>query len=89
MSNSTERQFREADAAVKRAVTVFVREIKPMLGKWEAVAPAYVIERLLLALCTEMSKLTDDHVVRDFAQPALTKLSNALADYRDTRAEHR
>jgi hypothetical protein len=52
-------------------------EIEPMLGKWEAVAPAYIVERVLLALCTETSKLIDESKI---AGPATLKLSIALAD---------
>ena len=86
MNNRTERQFQEADAALEGAVTTFMSEIEPMLGKWEAVAPAYIVERLMLALCTEMSKLIDESKIEG---PETLKLSNALADYRDTRWEER
>jgi hypothetical protein len=84
MNNRTERQFQEADAALEGAVITFKREIKPTLGKWEAVAPAYIVERLMLALCTEMSKLVDESKIDG---EATLRLSNALADYRDTRWE--
>ncbi len=60
MDSSTERQFQEADAAVDQAVAAFISEIKSMSGKWEAVAPAYIVERVLLALCDELTKLIDD-----------------------------
>jgi hypothetical protein len=73
----TERQFQKADAAVERAVTAFMRKIEPMLGKWEAVPFTYIVERLLLALCTELSKLIDESKI---AGPATLKLSIALAD---------
>ena len=58
--DDTERQFREADAAVAEAVAVFISEIELMSGRWEAVAPAYILESVLLALCEEMTKLIDD-----------------------------
>ena len=86
MADNTERQFQEADAAVDRAVAAFVIKIERMSGKWQAVAPAYIVERVTLALCEETSKLIDDS---ETASPAMLKLSNALADYRDSRAEER
>ena len=43
MSDSIDRQFEEADAAVTQAVTRFASEIESMFGKWEAVAPPYII----------------------------------------------
>ena len=52
---SRERDFHEADAAVTRAVTAFVSEFESMWGRWENVAPGYVIE--MLELCTELSVL--------------------------------
>ena len=44
MSDSIDRQFEEADAAVTQAVTRFASEIGSMFGKWEAVAPPYIIQ---------------------------------------------
>jgi hypothetical protein len=85
MDKRSERQFEAADAAVDQAVTAFIGKIESMLGKWEAVAPAYVIERLALTLCTQLSKLVDDPCYRNTAGPAALNLSNALADYRDSR----
>jgi hypothetical protein len=38
MSDRTERQFQQADAAVDQAVTAFIGKIEAMLGKWEALA---------------------------------------------------
>src|SRR5262245_4989343 len=66
MSTSTERQFQAADDAVEQAVIAFVGEIEQMLGKWEAVAPAYIAQGALLALCAKLSELVDDPIVRDF-----------------------
>ena len=57
MSDSIERQFDEADAAVTQAVTRFASEIESMFGKWEAIAPPYIIQNMLLELCTKVSKL--------------------------------
>ena len=54
-------------------------------GKWEAVAPAYIVERVLLELCKEMTRLIDDPGLADIMGPAMVRLSNALADFRDPR----
>ena len=57
--------------------------------QWEAVAPAYVVERALLLLCEEMARLIDDPDLADIMGPAMVKLSNALADVRDSKFEDR
>ena len=77
-----EKQVQEADAAVTRAVTAFVSEFESMWGRWENVAPAYVIESALLELCTELSVLAPD--IKTVAGPATVKLLDALAAYRDS-----
>jgi hypothetical protein len=46
MSDRIDRQFDEADAAVTQAVTRFASEIQSMFGKWEAVAPSYIIQNM-------------------------------------------
>jgi hypothetical protein len=84
-----DQQFQAVDAAVEQAVTAFRAKIELMFGKWEAVAPSYIVERLLLALCEEMTKLIDHPDFADRAGPETLKLSNALADYRDARAVDR
>ena len=89
MNDSTKRQFQQADAAVDKAVATFMSKIESMSGKWDAVAPAYVIERMLLVLCEEMTKLIDDPDLANIMGPAMLKLSNALADFRDSRWEDR
>jgi hypothetical protein len=89
MNDSTKRQFQQADAAVDKAVATFMSKIESMSGKWDAVAPAYVIERMLLVLCEEMTKLIDDPDLANIMGPAMVKLSNALADFRDSRWEDR
>ena len=89
MNDSTKRQFKEADAAVDKAVAAFIGKIKSMSGKWDAVAPAYIAERMLLALCDKMTKLIDDPDLANSMGPAMLKLSNALADFRDSRWEER
>ena len=58
--DDTERQLREADAAVDKAVADFISKIETMSGRWDAVAPAYILESVLLALCEEMTRLIDD-----------------------------
>jgi len=89
MNDSTKRQFQEADAAADKAIAAFIGKIKSMSGNWDAVAPAYVLERVLLGLCDEMAKLIDDRELADSMGPAMVKLSNALADFRDSRWEDR
>jgi hypothetical protein len=77
-----EKQVQEADAAVIQAVTAFVSEFESMWGRWENVAPAYVIESALLELCTELSVLAPE--IKTVAGPATVKLLDALAAYRDS-----
>ena len=48
MNDSTKRQFQEADAAADKAIAAFIGKIESMSGKWDAVAPAYILERVLL-----------------------------------------
>ena len=55
---------------------------KSMWGRWENVAPAYVIESALLELCTELSVLAPE--IKSVAGPATVKLLDALAAYRDS-----
>jgi hypothetical protein len=77
-----EKQVQEADAAIMQAVTAFVSEFESMWGRWENVAPAYVIESTLLELCTELSVLSAD--IKTVGGPATVKLLDALAAYRDS-----
>jgi hypothetical protein len=85
MSKSTERQFQEADAAVERTVKAFMGKVEQMRWRWEAVAPTYIIHHVLDELCEEVTKLIDDPALADHVLgPATIKLSNALADYRDS-----
>jgi len=44
-----------------------------------------MLQCTLLELCEEMTGLIDDPRVADFLGPAGIELSNALADYRDSR----
>jgi hypothetical protein len=85
--DDSERQFREADAAVNEAVAVFISEIESMSGRWDAVAPAYILESVLLALCEEMTKLIDDPDLANVMGEAMLKLFDALGDYRGSRGE--
>jgi hypothetical protein len=89
MNKKTDQQFDAADAAIKRAVTDLVSKIDQTSVRWEAVSHSYVFERALLALCAVMVKLIDDPDVGHCVGPAELKLSNALADYRDSRFEER
>ena len=77
-----EKQVQEADAAITRTVTAFVSEFESMWGRWENVAPGYVIETSLLELCTELSVLAPD--IKTVAGPATVRLLDALAAYRDS-----
>jgi hypothetical protein len=81
MSDRIDRQFDEADAAVTQAVTRFASEIQSMFGKWEAVAPSYIIQNMLLELSTEVSKLA--HEAKDVVEPETLKLLEAMDEYRD------
>jgi hypothetical protein len=71
MNDSTKRQFQEADAAADKAIAAFIGKIESMSGKWDAVAPAYILERVLLGLCDEMTKLIDDPDLANSMGPAL------------------
>jgi len=73
-----EKQVQEADAAITEAVS----EFESMWGRWENVAPAYVIESTLLELCTELSVLSAD--IKTAGGPATVNLLDALAAYRDS-----
>jgi hypothetical protein len=89
MDKSTERQFQAADAAIESAVTAFMSNIDQLSGKWEAVGATYIVQSTLLALCDGMTKLIDDPILAYLASPAALKLSNALADYRDSLPSER
>jgi hypothetical protein len=82
-----DREFDAADAAIARAVTAFTNKIERMSGRW--VHPKYFIERTLLVLCDEMTKIIDDPRYVHLHGEATLKLSNALADYGDSLWEHR
>ena len=87
MEDDDHRQFKEANAAVTRAVAAFVSEIESMFGKWEdVVAPSYLVEIALLDV-TAVSELTDEF--KDIVGPATSKLLDALAAYRDLRPQDR
>ena len=90
MNNETERQFHEAEEAIERTVASFIGEINQLSGQWKAVAPAYVVQGVLLALCENVSNLIDDPKLADaLLGPATLRLSNALADYRDSPPHER
>ena len=52
-----------------------------MFGKWEAVAPSYIVENVLIELCTEVPKLADH--LKDILEPGTLKLLDAMDEYRD------
>jgi hypothetical protein len=83
-------QIEEADAAIEQAVTTFVSEFESMWGRWEDVAPAYIVESALLALCEDLCELSDEmkYLVRG-GGPATAKLLDAMAAYRDSNVEER
>jgi hypothetical protein len=83
------REFQQADAAIERAVAAFMIKVNLMLAESQAVAPTYIVENVLLTLCEELTKLIDDPVLAEHMGPATLKLSNALADYRDSRSVDR
>ena len=58
-----------------------------MSGRWDAVAPAYILESVLLALCEEMTRLIDDPDLANVMGEAMPKLSDALGDYRGSRGQ--
>jgi len=87
MSRSTE-QFRAAEAAVQKTVRGVRRRLENIFdecaGEWPGVAPSYILEVALVELCDEMILLADDPRLVERAGPATLKLSNALADFRDS-----
>jgi hypothetical protein len=56
MDRNTQQQFQAADAAIYLTVEHFLTEIEQMTGRWESVAPTYIVERLLLRLCDGLTK---------------------------------
>ena len=86
MEDDDHRQFKEGERRRhERAVAAFVSEIESMRGRWENVAPGYIIESTLLELCTELSVLAPD--IKIVAGPATLKLRDALAEYRGSASE--
>lgn len=82
-------QFDKADSAVARLVDAFMTQIELMFGKLEPVYATYIVERLLLILCHRMTKLLDDPRFAKHMGQATLKLSDAMADYRDSRCVDR
>jgi hypothetical protein len=78
-------QFDKADSAVARLIDAFMTQIEAMFWKLEPSYATYILERLLLILCHRMTKLLDDPRFAEHMRPATMKLSNAMADYRDSR----
>jgi hypothetical protein len=82
-------QLDKADAAIAREVAAFMNRIEAMFGEWEEVERKYIVERLLLILCYRMTKLIDDPRFAEHMGQATMKLSEAMADYRDSRCVDR
>jgi hypothetical protein len=87
--NDKANQLDQADAAIEKEVAAFMKGIEAMFGKWEEVERKYIAERTLLTLCDEMTKLLDEPYFALHMGSATLKLSNAMADYRDSRFEDR
>ena len=82
VSCSTKNKFRRPTPPSRRPSPPSSTSSKSMWGRWENVAPAYVIESALLELCTELSVLAPE--IKTVAGPATVKLLDALAAYRDS-----
>ena len=87
MSESTDRQFEEANAAVAQAVTEFLSEVDLMIGRWDAVDPTYILMAVLMDLSSGLSDLGED--LEPAVGPATRKLLAALVEYRDLPLEDR
>jgi hypothetical protein len=83
--NDKANQLDQADAAIEKEAAAFMIQIESMLGEWEPVASTYIVEGVLLKLCDRMTKLLDDPSFAEHMGPATMKLSDAMADYRDSR----
>ena len=79
----------KADSAVARMVDAFIARIESMFGKLEPVYATYILERMLLILCHRITKLLHDPRFAEHMGPETMKLSNAMADYRDSRCVDR
>jgi hypothetical protein len=92
--NPHDQQFREVEAAIDLAVDAFVSRINKITGRcggkrWEIVFASYARDSALLAISAELAKLIDDPPRSDLTGRAHLQLSNALADFRDSRATER
>lgn len=87
MSKSPDQQFPEADGAIDCAVAAFMNAIDRMMGRWDYGAGDYLLGGVLLKLCEALTKRIDGrfpNLAPGAPGPATLKLSNALADYRDS-----
>jgi hypothetical protein len=85
MSDDTDHQFDRADRAITRAATAIERAVGHLLDvtrPLEAVAPDYVIERLIDELLKRNPEALDwlNHELRG---PGTMRVANALMDWRD------
>ena len=77
-------EFARASEGVKQAVAAMMKRIETVTRRrGEAVFASTIQELLIARLCVEISKMTDDPMLRDYAGPATVALANAAADYRD------
>jgi hypothetical protein len=85
---AAEKQQALARAAIKRAVAMFLGKIDRLTVRWEHVPMDHLYEDMLLELCDELAKRIDNP--HNFLRgEASIRLSNALADYRDSQRHER
>jgi hypothetical protein len=79
----SDRHADAAQAAIKRAVAAFIRSIDRIEERHDAMSFQLIEEWVLLELCEVLTKRIDGNKTQ--MPEALLKLSNAMADYRDSR----
>jgi hypothetical protein len=87
-NDRADRQFQQADLAIESTVARFVSAVDRMMGRWDNVGPTYIFDRVLVELCEELTKRMDKEPTA-IRGPAALKLSNAMADYRDSPVTER
>jgi hypothetical protein len=83
----TDRQTLAARAAIRRAVVTFMRSIDRLETRRGPIASDLIEEWVLLELFEALNKRLQGRAVR--LSDAMLKLSNALADCRNSRSENR
>ena len=86
-----EKAFLRADREIEKTAAAVMRLVDRMLSRIEdPVAYDYVIEGFLLSLLRDHDALALlDRMTQPHPTKSVVKLSNALADYRDTHWKHR